>query len=265
MATPAIPMQRAKARLRIRQGTPSTAVPTIGYIESGASFQPVDRVVGEGVSGNSYWFQLDTGRFVWSGATEPDIAPVAAGRPMDVSYRSDVPGALAVLSDAERDTVFGAIPSYIETRPTGAVILPAGWESGNIVAIDTPIFAAIGHPRLEVHRLAARAFWNVFDKIARAGLTDRVLRCDGTFVPRHKGWDPRRTLSSHSWGIAIDLNARWNGYGNPPAPVGAIGSTRDLIPLFASEGFAWGGNFTPDAYRDGMHFELARRDPLPDA
>lgn len=81
----------------------------------------------------------------------------------------------------------------------------------------------------------------------------------GLWVPRHKGWNPARGLSSHSWAIAIDLNAPWNGYGATPAPLGAHGSVRELVPFFAAEGFAWGGDFSPP-YVDGMHFELARFD-----
>jgi hypothetical protein len=264
MATQLLPLQRARARLRIRQGNPSTAMPATGYVEAGTDFQPLEELAGEAVSGNSYWYRLDADHFVWSGASAPAPAPGAAAGPMNVSYRTDVPGAITVLSDAERDTVFNPITGYTESTPKGAVRLPAGWEDANIVTIPVPTLASIGHSTLRVHKRAAVAFKNVFAKIEAAGLTDCILRCDGTFVPRHKGWDPKRSLSSHSWGIAIDLNARWNGYGNPPAPLGAIGSTRDLIPIFASEGFAWGGYFTPDAYRDGMHFELARRDPLPD-
>jgi hypothetical protein len=42
--------------------------------------------------------------------------------------------------------------------------------------------------------------------------------------------------------------------------MGATGSVRELVPFFEAEGFAWGGYFDPARFRDGMHFELARRD-----
>ena len=80
-------------------------------------------------------------------------------------------------------------------------------------------------------------------------------------MPRKKGWNPRRTLSAHAYGVAIDLNARWNGYGVKPAPRGAPGSLVELVDIFAAHGFAWGGHFRPARYADGMHFELARLDP----
>ena len=74
------------------------------------------------------------------------------------------------------------------------------------------------------------------------------------------GWDPSRGLSTHSWGAAIDLNVPWNGYGAVPAALGAHGSVRELVPIFESEGFAWGGYFKPQSIADGMHFELSRLD-----
>ena len=61
------------------------------------------------------------------------------------------------------------------------------------------------------------------------------------------------------WGVAIDLNARWNGAGHPPASPGQQGDLTPLVPLFAAQGFAWGGHFSSNV--DGMHFELARRNP----
>jgi hypothetical protein len=86
------------------------------------------------------------------------------------------------------------------------------------------------------------------------------LTYGGTYVPRHMGWTVGRPLSSHSWGVAIDINVDWNPYGGAPAPLGAVGSVRQIVSLFEAQGFAWGGRFTPDALRDGMHFELARTD-----
>ena len=95
--------------------------------------------------------------------------------------------------------------------------------------------------------------------IQAAGLGSKLLSCDGTFVTRHKGHDPTRGLSSHSWGVSMDINAKWNAYGQIPAPLGAIGSTREFVSIFEALGFAWGGYFS-HPYEDGMHFELARFD-----
>jgi hypothetical protein len=111
-----------------------------------------------------------------------------------------------------------------------------------------------------VHRTAEKHFAAVFAEIEALGLTGVIRTCAGTFVPRHKGWDPSRGLSSHSWGIAIDVNVAWNGYGKTPAAPGTTGSVHEIVPVFERHGFAWGGYFSPP-YEDGMHFELARSDP----
>jgi hypothetical protein len=75
---------------------------------------------------------------------------------------------------------------------------------------------------------------------------------------RHIGSDRKKPLSRHCWGIAIDLNVRANGYG-VPLPQSGTGSVMRLVPVFEQFGFAWGGRFTSGV--DGMHFELALRNP----
>jgi hypothetical protein len=60
--------------------------------------------------------------------------------------------------------------------------------------------------------------------------------------------DPRRGLSLHTWGIAIDLNVAGNQVGTP--------GTMDprVMRIFERWGFAWGGRWSVP---DPMHFELA--------
>jgi hypothetical protein len=64
-----------------------------------------------------------------------------------------------------------------------------------------------------------------------------------------------RLPSNHAWGTAFDVNYGWNKLGAIPAPVGARGSVRELVPLANQYGFYWGGHFRRC---DGMHFEVAR-------
>lgn len=68
---------------------------------------------------------------------------------------------------------------------------------------------------------------------------------DGCFNIRKK-----RGLSSmslHSWGIAIDVNAAWNGLGVTPV------LSSGFVKCFTDNGFDWGGTWTR---KDGMHFQL---------
>lgn len=56
-------------------------------------------------------------------------------------------------------------------------------------------------------------------------------------------------LSTHSWGIAIDLNPHL-------APYGKRSHQPDiLIEVFKDRGFEWGGDWK---HRDGMHFQACR-------
>lgn len=60
--------QRARTRLRIRQGAPDTTSPIAGYAEAGTVLFPLRRVEGQSVRGNAGWYELDGARYVWAGA-----------------------------------------------------------------------------------------------------------------------------------------------------------------------------------------------------
>lgn len=172
------------------------------------------------------------------------------------------PGApLDVLSNAEIEEYFGKFGYTESTAQKGAILIQAPWPKDNLVEVIVPCLkgkATYGSKpfsgKVTFHRLAAQALQEAFAEVERKGLSEQILLWGGSYVPRHKNWDPRRELSAHSWGIALDLNVSWNGYGQAPAPVGAVGSVRELAPILEAHGFAWGGHFgTPD----GMHFEYA--------
>lgn len=102
----------------------------------------------------------------------------------------------------------------------------------------------------------------MFHAIQGAGLGGEILSCARTLSERHIGHDPSRPLSRHCWGIAIDLNEVQNPQGQPPmaASTPGSGSLLKLVPIFEQHGFAWGGHFRQGG-PDGMHFELALRQP----
>jgi hypothetical protein len=245
------------ARLNIRKGAPSTSAPITARAEPGTTLEVVGLIDGDSVSGNRQWYSGGNDAFFWSGAcgafrpSSTGTAPV-----FDVSRRPD--GTIRVLSETEIRATYGDF-AHTE-RHGGRIAIGGSWIGDNIVDLATPILTEEGFPSIQVHRKAAAPFQRAFAAIEQAGLQGLIRTCAGTFVPRHKGWDPNRGLSSHSWGIAIDLNVQWNGYGSVPAPLGAVGSVRELVLMFEAEGFGWGGYFQPASICDGMHFELARRD-----
>jgi hypothetical protein len=88
-----------------------------------------------------------------------------------------------------------------------------------------------------------QAFSNIIDR----GLINELKTWDGCFNVRKKRG--LNSLSLHSWGIAIDINAAWNGLGKTPT------MSAKLVKCFTDAGFEWGGTWTR---KDGMHFQLNR-------
>lgn len=69
---------------------------------------------------------------------------------------------------------------------------------------------------------------------------------DGCFNIRKKRG--LNSMSLHSWGIAIDVNAAWNALNAQPT------LSPEFVKCFTDAGFYWGGYFKR---KDGMHFQLA--------
>jgi hypothetical protein len=88
-------------------------------------------------------------------------------------------------------------------------------------------------------------------EVEARGLADQIHPAEfgGCYVPRFIGHDPRKGLSLHTWGIAVDLNVP----GNQRGTAGQI--NRDVVAIFKKWGFAWGGDWR---WTDPMHFELAQ-------
>lgn len=265
-ATPLSPARLARITHRLNlRNQPSLTGTRLARLEPGQSML-VDQVLdGEAFLGRSQWLRVaNQQQYFWAGGAQLDEVPVAPspppaeGRAPEVRWRAN--GSILPLSQADLAGVFGAFQSQPAPQRGAVLISTPGWVQQHIVALQHPLLEALGHGSVAVHRLALPHFRAVFDAIAQAGLADRLLTFDGSFVPRHKNWDLNNPeLSSHSWGVAMDLNARWNPAGSAPALPGRQGHLGELVPLFNAQGFAWGGHFTNNP--DGMHFELARRDP----
>lgn len=65
------------------------------------------------------------------------------------------------------------------------------------------------------------------------------------------------TASVHSWALAIDIAAPWNGMGKKPG-YNKYSFTNDsvIVKAFKEEGWTWGGDW--EKRPDGMHFQAAR-------
>lgn len=251
---------RTTVRLNLRQA-PNTTAAVKGTVDPNMTLTVFAKGQGQNVSGNDTWYQADSGLYFWSGGCGPlMVSPpppdiVTASADLRVNRRAD--GTILPLGEQQLRATFGAFP-YTEGTGGRIVVAPA-WVQANIVTVENPVMAGLGFPKLQLHVKAKAPFERVMASLVTAGLTSGLLTCAGSYVTRHKGWNPARGLSPHSWGIAIDVNAEWNGYGQTPAALGAHGSCRQFVPYFEAEGFAWGGYFS-SPFEDGMHFELARFD-----
>ncbi|WP_175597229.1 M15 family metallopeptidase [Peristeroidobacter soli] len=252
-------MFRVNVKLNIRSAARLSAA-RIGRAEPGTRLEMQAALPGDTINGQGQWYELIAGQgFVWGGGVVRDVPPPtqpaeAAGPAPAVNRRAD--HTILPLSTTDLMRFFGQF-RFREAAKKGFIDIEPEWIRENTELIPVPALAQLDFPNIRVHKKAARHFAAVFDEIAKAGLSDLLLSCAGTFVPRHISRDLDKPLSSHSWGVAIDLNAEWNGYGQRPAARNTPGSLQDVAPIFATYGFAWGGHFgTPD----GMHFELARKD-----
>lgn len=99
------------------------------------------------------------------------------------------------------------------------------------------------------HKFLIPVFQRVFKSIVAAGKAEEVKTFDGCYNVRWIRGSKTR-LSTHSWAIAIDLNAAENYLGNPEPEMDDT-----VVSCFEVNGFVWGGRWKR---KDGMHFQYAK-------
>jgi hypothetical protein len=144
------------------------------------------------------------------------------------------------LSGGKAADAFGAF-SY-RYFSDGTIAPDAKWVRDNIVTTTVPIMG-----RISCHRLMIPQLRGALQELQDAGLGDLLSTYDGCYVPRFISRNPDNSVSLHTWGIAIDMDAATNGRG--------IRGTMDMrvVDTFKRWGFRWGGDWD---YTDPMHFEL---------
>jgi hypothetical protein len=165
------------------------------------------------------------------------------------------PDQLTYLSQSEAQKIYGPI----EYKPKGSgdsIIITNNFERDNIITITIPQLAKIQHPRStqqRCHKLAARQIIALWQEWENLGLLSRIITFNGLYNPRFiRG--SKTTLSNHAFGVAFDINTKYNGLYQTPPAVGEKGSLRELVPSALKWGFFWGGHYKNR--KDGMHFEL---------
>lgn len=122
-------------------------------------------------------------------------------------------------------------------------------KESNMIVWDIPTNLEIGviPKKLYCNKDIVTPLTQAFTNLISIGKVNELKTWDGCFNIRKK-----RGLSSmslHSWGIAIDVNAAWNQLNMVPT------LTPGFVKCFTDAGFEWGGTWTR---KDGMHFQLAK-------
>lgn len=113
------------------------------------------------------------------------------------------------------------------------------WDVPNNLRIDAL------PKRIYCNKLLVQPLWKALLAVSENGLQGQIKTWDGCFNIRKKRG--ASTSSLHSWGLAIDINAAWNGFGKTPT------MSKELVKCFTDNGFDWGGTWSK---KDGMHFQL---------
>jgi len=114
---------------------------------------------------------------------------------------------------------------------------------------DVPGYLEIGviPKRIYCNRDLIQPLAKAFQSLISTNHVTELKTWDGCFNIRKK-----RGLSSmslHSWGIAVDVNAFENGLNQTPK------LSAGFVKCFTDAGFEWGGTWSR---KDGMHFQLAK-------
>jgi len=176
-----------------------------------------------------------------AGMVKPESATVAAARDQ---VKAEAP------AKDEIEARYGHIEVEDRAKPKGSCILVNIHWSRYLYRYAVP---AIGMKLF--HRRAAGPFlaawaeveaWNAAQPQDKRWEPKSVQTYPG--YPRHKGWNPKRGLSTHSWACAFDVDPKENTGANTNIP-------EPVFAIFRSWGFVCGIDWS-EKYVDAMHFQL---------
>jgi D-alanyl-D-alanine carboxypeptidase len=147
----------------------------------------------------------------------------------------------AFLTGSSAAKAFGAFSYHY--FPDGSIAPDPSWVAANIRTESVPILGVVRCHRLMFHQLRG-----ALQEVQARGLAGKIHSYDGCFVPRFIERNPDNSISLHTWGIAIDINAAQN-------PVNR-GNHQDprVVAIFKKWGFVWGGDWSSP--NDPMHFQI---------
>lgn len=126
---------------------------------------------------------------------------------------------------------------------------PPSDKNSNLILWDIPENLEIGFipKRLYCNKDMVVPLSHAFNNLIQRGAVSELKTWDGCFNIRKKRGGS--TMSLHSWGLAVDVNAFANCFGCKPK------LTAKFVKCFIDAGFDWGGTWSKP---DGMHFQLSK-------
>ena len=150
---------------------------------------------------------------------------------------------------AEIISTFGDIEAYIDDSG----LLMSTWNIDYLAIVDLPFSIPLAWnksvvvDRMTCHKLMVPIFANVFKQIENDGLVYAISDFGGCFSFRQKRHSNTK-ISTHAWGIAVDLNPNEDAQGT----VGNMNA--GIVDIFRRAGFKWGGDWVGKT-DDPMHFQ----------
>jgi hypothetical protein len=148
----------------------------------------------------------------------------------------------AVLPPVRLKALFGEFAA----RPVsgGFLDVDPAWVRTNIVITRVPILG-----RIQCNRALIPQLRGALAEFEQEGLARFVPRKDyaGCYSGRFLNRTPEAGISHHAWGVAVDINATTNAFGQTPH------QDPRVVAIFRRWGFTWGGRWL---LPDGMHFEF---------
>jgi hypothetical protein len=159
---------------------------------------------------------------------------------------------LSTLSYEQKIEVFGDFTPYINeeglpnlfweeeilTTITMPASLPLSWDNSKLVR------------NIRCHKKIARFLLQALNDVYSYPVVWETINDYGGCYNFRLQRKSTNSLSSHCWGIAIDLDVGDNPFGRTPIV------HPKLVDIFETNGFVWGGNFKRGRI-DGMHFEFS--------
>lgn len=122
-------------------------------------------------------------------------------------------------------------------------------KQSSLVLWDVPGYLEIGviPKKIYCNKDMVEPLSKALQALISTGHVKELKTWDGCFNIRKKRG--LGSMSLHSWGIAVDLNAFENGLNMTPK------LSAGFVKCFTDNGFEWGGTWKR---KDGMHFQLAK-------